>query len=128
MSSPTDRKYAKSHEWIKIDGDSAVIGISDHAQDALGDITFVETPAKGTKLEKGKEFGVIESVKAASDLYSPVSCEVVEVNDALGDQPEMINNNPYDEGWILKVKNIDGSGLDDLMDSASYEKFLKTEE
>ncbi|MBD3344770.1 MAG: glycine cleavage system protein GcvH [Chitinivibrionales bacterium] len=127
MSSPDDRKYAKSHEWVKIDGDTAVIGITDHAQDSLGDITFVEMPQSGTQLSKGKEFGVIESVKAASDLYAPVSGEVAEVNDALGNQPELVNTSPYDQGWIVKLKNVDTAGLDDLMDSSAYDSFLESE-
>lgn len=96
MSLPDDRSYLKTHEWVKIEGDTAVIGISDHAQDSLGDITFVELPAPGTKLTRGSEFGVVESVKAASDLYAPVSGEVSESNGRLENEPETVNASPYD--------------------------------
>jgi len=125
---PKDRKYSQTHEWAKVDGELAVVGISDHAQEALGDITFVELPKAGTRVEKGKECGVIESVKAASDLYSPVSGEVAEANAAIETAPEQINQSPYNEGWLFKVKGIDHAEFDTLLDSAGYESFLEGQE
>jgi glycine cleavage system H protein len=123
-----DRKYAESHEWVKIDGDLAVVGISDHAQESLGDITFVELPSVGAAVQKGKECGVIESVKAASDLYSPVSGEVAEVNGELESAPEKINGSPHEEGWLFKVRNVDAAELESLMDAAAYADFLEKNE
>jgi glycine cleavage system H protein len=123
---PSDRKYIDSHEWIKIDGDLAVVGITDFAQDALGDITFVELPAVDAEVTKGGECCVIESVKAASDMYSPLSGVIAEVNTSLETEPEKINASPYEEGWVFKLKNFDSSEVDALMDAAAYEKFLET--
>ncbi len=123
---PSDRKYIDSHEWIKIEGDLAVIGITDYAQDSLGDITFVELPAVDTEVTKGGECCVIESVKAASDVYSPLSGVIAEVNSTLEAEPEKINASPYEEGWVFKLKNLDTAEVDSLMDSAAYEKFLET--
>ncbi|HEX3020467.1 MAG TPA: glycine cleavage system protein GcvH [Chitinispirillaceae bacterium] len=125
---PKDRKYAKTHEWVKIENNEAIVGITDHAQDSLGDITFIELPSIGAKLKKSGECGVIESVKAASDLYSPISGTVVEVNEALETTPEDVNNDPYEKGWIFKLNNIDQSEMANLMDADEYEKFLETEE
>jgi len=122
---PTDRKYAKTHEWVKIESDVAVVGITDHAQKALGDITFVERPSNGRKFEQGKECGVIESVKAASDLYAPVSGEVAETNSALEANPGLINEDPYGKGWILKLKNANAAQLGSLMDAAAYDKTVE---
>lgn len=127
MSLPDDRSYLKTHEWVKMEGDTAVIGISDHAQDSLGDITFVELPAPGTKLTRGSEFGVVESVKAASDLYAPVSGEVSESNGRLENEPETVNASPYDEGWLIKLKNVDTADSGELMDAAAYQNFLDSE-
>ena len=105
---PTNLRYAKSHEWVLDHQDGTVtIGITDHAQEALGDVVFVELPEVGQELSKGKEFGVIESVKAASDLYSPVDGEVIEINDALEDAPETVNDAPYEGGWMMKVRLTD---------------------
>ena len=123
---PSDRKYIDSHEWIKIEGDLAVVGITDYAQDSLGDITFVELPTVDTEVTKGSECCVIESVKAASDVYSPLTGVIAEVNSTLEEEPEKINASPYEEGWIFKLKNVDTAELDSLMDSAAYEKFLET--
>lgn len=123
---PSDRKYIDSHEWIKIEGDLAVIGITDYAQDSLGDITFIELPAVDTEVTKGGECCVIESVKAASDVYSPLSGVIAEVNSTLEAEPEKINASPYEEGWVFKLKNLDTAEVDSLMDSAAYEKFLET--
>lgn len=125
---PKDRKYTKTHEWIKIENNEAVIGITDHAQDSLGDITFIELPKVGAKLKKNGECGVIESVKAASDLYSPASGSVIEVNEALETTPEDVNNDPYEKGWIFKISGVNQSEIADLMDAAAYETFLETEE
>ena len=122
---PADRKYSQTHEWAKVDGELATVGITDHAQEALGDITFLELPKPGIKIEKGKECGVIESVKAASDIYAPVSGEIAETNTSLESAPEQINSSPYDAGWFFKVKAIDHSEIDTLMDSSAYEEFLK---
>lgn len=119
--SRNDRRYAKSHEWAKQDGDVVVVGISDHAQQELGDITFVELPAAGATVGAGGECGVVESVKAASDLYAPVGGEVVEVNTALEDAPELINGEPYEGGWILKLKPSDPAELDALLSAADYD-------
>jgi glycine cleavage system H protein len=119
--SPEDRKYAKSHEWAKRDGALVVVGISDHAQQELGDITFVELPAVGDTVAAGGECGVIESVKAASDLYAPVGGEVVEVNTALEDAPELINQDAFEAGWIVKLKPADAAELDGLMSAAEYD-------
>ena len=124
---PGDLKYSKTHEWVRISGDTARAGITDHAQDTLGDITFVELPKIGAALKKGSEAGVIESVKAASDLLSPVSGEVVAVNEALASAPEAVNSDPYGAGWLFEVKIADKSEASGLMDAAEYEKFLETE-
>ena len=114
-------KYLSSHEWARLEEDGTVtIGISDHAQDALGDVVYVETPEVGSTLAAGDEAGVVESVKAASDIYSPVSGEVVEVNEALEDSPETVNASPYDDGWFFRVKPSDVSELDNMLDADAY--------
>lgn len=118
---PDDRKYLESHEWVTT-GDTARIGISDFAQDELGDVVFVELPAEGDSVAHGDEFGVVESIKAVSDLYSPVSGEVVAVNEALQDQPELVNDDPYGEGWMLEVEPSDESEFDALLSAAEYEE------
>jgi len=123
---PNDLKYSKSHEWVKVEGDIATVGITHHAQDTLGDITFVELPKVGASIKNGAEAGVIESVKAASDLYSPVTGEVVSVNTELETAPEVINSDPYGKGWLYTVKISDKSEIDALMDASAYEKYLET--
>ncbi|MDN7132471.1 glycine cleavage system protein GcvH [Halomonas sp. MC140] len=121
---PANLRYAASHEWVLDHQDGTVtVGITDHAQQALGDVVFVELPEVGAALTKGQEFGVIESVKAASDLYSPVNGEVIEVNDALEDSPETVNDSPYDGGWIMKVR-LEGAALEDLLDADAYQATL----
>ena len=120
--SQDDRKYTKSHEWAKQDGDVVVVGISDHAQQELGDITFVELPSVGQVVEAGGECGVIESVKAASDLYAPVGGEVVGVNEALEDTPELINQDAWEAGWVLKLKPSNPGDMDALMSAADYDE------
>ena len=117
--------YTKEHEWVKVESNAATIGITDHAQEQLGEITFVELPAVGDKLSQSAEFASVESSKAASDVYSPVAGEVVEVNSALEAKPESINEDCYGKGWVCKVKITDKSGLDKLMDAKQYEDFLK---
>jgi len=120
LKTPTDLKYARSDEWVRLEGDVATIGISDFAQDQLNDIVFVELPAVGTDVDPGTAFGVVESVKAASDIYAPISGTVLETNSALEDTPELINSDPYERGWLIKIKVSDASGLDALMDAEAY--------
>jgi glycine cleavage system H protein len=120
MSYPDDLRYSKEHEWVRADGDEATIGITSFAADELGDIVFVELPEVGASLTQFGTFGVVESVKAVSDLYSPVSGEVTEVNDALREAPELLNGDPFGEGWIAKVTLSNSSELDALMDAAGY--------
>jgi glycine cleavage system H protein len=123
MNVPTDLKYNSSHEWVRDNGDGTVtIGITEYAQDALGDVVFVELPKVGRVLAAKETFGVVESVKAASDLYSPVSGEIIEVNEALVDAPETINGSSYEDGWIMKIKISDGSEMGGLLDSSAYQK------
>lgn len=121
-----DRRYAESHEWVKVDGDIATIGISDYAQHALGDVVYVDLPEVGDKVTAGEEFGAVESVKAASDLICPVSGEVVEVNEVLEDAPESINADAF-ENWIIKVKLSDPAEVDALLDAAAYAKLCENE-
>ncbi|NOZ13834.1 MAG: glycine cleavage system protein GcvH [Acidobacteria bacterium] len=125
---PNDRYYTKEHEWIKVEGETGTIGITDHAQKQLGDIVFVEVPEVDTELEKGDEAGSIESVKAVADVFSPVSGTVTEVNEALEDEPELVNKDAQGEGWLFKLRLEDKSELEGLMDAASYEKYLEEEE
>ncbi len=120
MAYPDDLRYSKEHEWVRVDGSRATIGITSFAADELGDIVFVELPEPGAALSQFGTFGVVESVKAVSDLYAPVSGELVEVNEALRDAPELLNSDPFGEGWILKVELADPSELDALMDAEAY--------
>jgi glycine cleavage system H protein len=124
MSVPAELIYTEEHEWGKRDGDVLTIGITDYAQGELGDIVYVELPTPGEKVNKGDAFGNIEAVKAVSDLYSPISGEVVEVNGVLADKPEQINQDPYGAGWMIKVKMDDSGQLDDLLDAAAYEGLI----
>ncbi len=124
MNFPTDLKYSKSHEWVKMEGDVAVIGISDFAQDALGDVVFVNLPSVGDAVAAGDAFGDVESVKAVSDLVSPVSGEICEVNEALADAPEVFNSDPYGS-WIIKVSGV--TETEELLDAAAYEAFCAEE-
>jgi glycine cleavage system H protein len=128
MATPTDRKYSKTHEWVKITGAAATVGITDHAQGALGDITFVELPKNGAALKAGSACGVIESVKAASDLYAPVSGTVSETNESLETAPESINSDPYGAGWIFKVTGVSNDEVKGLMDAAAYDTFVEGKE
>lgn len=122
----TDLRYSKDHEYVALDGDVATLGISDYAQSQLGDIVFIELPEVGRKVAKGKEIAVIESVKAASEVYSPVSGEVVEVNSELGETPALVNDDPLGRGWLVKLRVGDPGECASLMDDAAYSAFLKT--
>ncbi len=127
MASPADCRYTKEHEWVRLEGDTAVVGITEYAQSELGDVVFVELPAPGAQVKQGETFGVVESVKAASDLYSPVSGEVLEANPALQDAPDLVNTEPFGGGWMLKVRPSDLQGdLQRLMDAAQYDEYVKS--
>lgn len=121
---PTDLRYTKDHEWVRTDGDEATIGITKYAADQLGDIVFVELPASGTSVEQFATFGVVESVKAVSDLFAPVSGEVTAANEDLTGKPEVVNSDPYGEGWMLRVRVADTSQLDDLLDADAYDALI----
>jgi len=118
--------FTKEHEWIRVEGDTATVGISNHAQEALGDIVFAEVPEAGRALAKGQEAAVVESVKAASDVYSPVGGEVIEGNQAIADDPSLINSDPEGEGWFFKLRLTDAGQVEGLMDEASYREWVKT--
>ena len=118
--------FTREHEWIRVEGDTATVGISDHAQEALGDIVFAEVPEAGRSLTKGQEAAVVESVKAASDVYAPVGGEVTEGNAAIADDPALINRDPEGDGWFFKLKLSDPSELDGMMDESSYREWVKT--
>jgi glycine cleavage system H protein len=118
--------FTKEHEWVRVEGDTATIGISDHAQEALGDIVFAEVPDAGKQVARGQEAAVVESVKAASDVYAPVSGEVIEGNSALADDPSLVNRDPEGEGWFFKLKLSDPGELDGLMDEGAYRDWVKT--
>ena len=124
MNVPQDLQYTRSHEWVRTEGDTATVGISDHAQDELGDVVFVELPDEGATFDAGESFGTVESVKAVSDVYAPVGGEVVEVNSSLEDAPEKINDDPYGEGWLVKLRT---SGEADLLSPEEYEKVVEEE-
>jgi glycine cleavage system H protein len=121
---PADYRYTKEHEWIKVDGETGTIGITDYAQHELGDVVFVELPKVGTKLKAGQSLGTVESVKAVSEIYSPVSGEVTEVNSALSDTPEKINADPHGAAWLVKLKLADKKELTGLMNAAAYETYI----
>ena len=123
MSAPENRKYTKTHEWVLLEGDVATLGLTDHAQQELGDITYLELPEAGDTVTSGEAFGVVESVKAASDVYSPIDGEVVERNDSAIDAPEVINQSPYDNAWLIKVKVSDPGQLDGLLDPEAYNHY-----
>lgn len=127
MNFPDDLKYTKEHEWVRVKGNVATIGITDWAQDQLGEIVFVELPEEGEEVEKEDTFGVVESTKSVNDLYLPVSGTVVEVNDPLVDSPEMLNEDCYGEGWMIRIEMTDKADLDDLMSAEEYEAYIKEE-
>jgi glycine cleavage system H protein len=118
--------FTKEHEWIRVEGDAATVGISDHAQEQLGDIVFAEVPDAGRRVSKGQEAAVVESVKAASDVYAPVSGEVIEGNQAVADDPSLVNSDPEGKGWFFKIRLDNSSELDGLMDEAAYREWIKT--
>ncbi|MHB1340133.1 MAG: glycine cleavage system protein GcvH [Coriobacteriia bacterium] len=124
---PANLKYDKEHEWVKVDGDVATVGISHFAQDQLGEVVYVDMPSVGDEVNAGESFGEIESVKSVSELFAPVSGEIVEVNDALSDTPEVVNEDPYGEGWMIKVKMSDDSVIATLMSADDYEAFITEE-
>src|ERR1700736_1646072 len=124
-SYPSDFRYTKEHEWIKVTGDTATVGITDYAQHELGDVVFVELPAAGTKLTAGKQFASVESVKAVSEIYAPTSGEVTEANAVLQAKPETINTDPHGAGWLIKLKLSNAAELNSLMDAAAYEKYIE---
>lgn len=128
MSSyPRELKYDKEHEWVRTQGDVAVIGISHFAQDQLGEVVYIDLPEEGDEVVAGETFGEIESVKSVSELYTPVSGEVVRVNEALADSPETVNEDPYGEGWMIEVRMADASQVDDMMSAEAYEAFIAEE-
>ena len=123
---PEDCQYTKEHEWVRLEDGIAVVGITDYAQDHLGDVVFVELPDVGTEVAQFEPFGVIDSVKASSELYAPLSGEVEAINDALTDQPELVNQGPYGEGWMIKVRPADLAEMEQLLDAGGYEQLLST--
>ena len=127
MSNPSDLLYTEDHEWALIEGDTVTVGITNHAQDSLGDVVFVELPELEQELGNGDALGVVESVKAVSDLYSPCDGVVIEVNERLNDEPELINNDPYGDGWIIKVKISGSDAVSHLMDSETYDQYVESE-
>lgn len=124
MNFPTNVKYTNEHEWVRIEGDEAYVGITDYAQSQLGDIIFVDIPTEGETLEKGETFGSIEVVKTVSDLFLPIGGEILEVNPVLEENPELVNKDPYGEGWIVKIKPTDASEADDLLDAEAYKQLI----
>ena len=128
MNVPEDLKYTKEHEWCRVKGNRVVVGITDHAQSQLGDIVYVELPEVGDPVKKGESFGVVESTKAVSELFAPVSGKVVEVNDPLSDAPETINEDPYEEGWMIVIEPSDPKELEALMDAKTYKAFVEEQE
>lgn len=125
MNIPADLKYTKDHEWIRVEGDVAVIGVTDFAQGELGDVVFVEVETEGEELEKGEIFGTVEAVKTVSDLFMPVGGEVVEFNQALVDEPELVNKDPYGDGWMIKIKMENPTELDELLTAEDYQKMIE---
>lgn len=124
MTVPTDLRYTRDHEWVRLDGEEAVVGITQYAADQLGDIVFVELPDAGKAVEASRPFGVVESVKAVSDLFAPLTGEVVATNDALAGGPELVNSDPYGEGWMVRLRLADPADLDDLLDADAYDALV----
>lgn len=127
MATPEDNRYAKSHEYVHLEGNIATIGITEYAQKELGDVVFVELPQVGAELEAGDELGSIESVKAVSELFVPMTGEVIEVNEALADNPALVNTDPWGDGWMIKMKISDATELDELMSAEEYEEYIEKE-
>jgi glycine cleavage system H protein len=126
-SIPEDNRYAKSHEYAHAEGDVAMVGITEYAQKELGDVVMVELPTVGTQIDANEEMGTIESVKAVSDLFAPVSGEVIEINEALTDKPDLVNTDPYGDGWLVKIRMSDPSELDELMGADEYDEYIEAE-
>ena len=124
---PENLRYTKDHEWIRVEGDSGTVGITDHAQEELGDIVYVELPKVGAKLEQSSSFGSVESVKAVSDIYCPVSGEIADINQALAESPEKVNDEPYGDGWLIKLKLTSPTQVDGLMTAAQYTEYIGSE-
>ncbi len=122
----SERRYTEDHEWVLLEGDTATIGISDHAQEQLGDLVYVELPEEGAELAEGAQAATVESVKAASEIYTPVAGEVVEINGALNDRPELVNSDPFGNGWFFKIKVADAGAVGKLMDEAAYKEYLES--
>ncbi len=127
MNFPEDLKYSKEHEWVRVSGNVATVGITDYAQDQLGEIVFAELPDEGEEFEKGDSFGVVESVKSVNDVYVPLSGKVVETNDPVTDGPEILNDDPYGEGWLIKIELADAKELKELMSAKEYQAYIKEE-
>jgi glycine cleavage system H protein len=125
MNIPVDLKYTQDHEWIRVEGDVVTVGVTDFAQGELGDVVFVEIETEGEELDKGETFGTVEAVKTVSDLFMPVGGEVAEFNEALADDPELVNKDPYGEGWMIKIKVADTAELDALLSAEDYQKILE---
>ena len=127
MDFPEDLKYSREHEWARVEDDTVVVGVTDYAQESLGEVVYVELPEEGTRVSKSEAFGVIESTKAVSDMYAPVSGTVAEVNDTLLDSPELINEDCYEDGWIIRIEMSDKGEVDGLLDAAAYASFVEEE-
>lgn len=127
MATPEDNRYAKSHEYVHLEGDVATVGITDYAQKELGDVVFVELPQIGSQLEAADELGSIESVKAVSELFSPISGEVIEINEALADNPALVNTDPWGDGWMVRIRVSDATEVDELMTAEEYDEYLEKE-
>ncbi|NQU52852.1 MAG: glycine cleavage system protein GcvH [Bacteroidetes bacterium] len=125
MNIPADLKYTSDHEWVKVEGDVALVGVTDFAQGELGDVVFVEIETEGETLDKGETFGTVEAVKTVSDLFMPIGGEVTEFNKALADEPELVNKDPYGKGWMIKIKIADAAELDELISAEDYQKMLE---
>lgn len=125
MKIPAELKYTEDHEWVRVEGDTATVGITDFAQGELGDVVFVEIETEGEELDKGETFGTVEAVKTVSDLFMPVGGKVAEVNEALADEPELVNKDPYGKGWMIKIKMSDSSELDELLSADDYKKMIE---
>ncbi len=128
MNIPEDRRYSKTHEWVKLEGDVATVGISDFAQESLGDVVYVELPESGRQVAAGEAVAVIESVKTASDVYAPLAGEVVEVNESLADEPELVNGDPYGGGWLFRLRVSRPAEFESLLDASAYAKVIEEEE
>lgn len=125
MNIPVDLKYTNDHEWVRVEGDVAVVGVTDFAQGELGDVVFVEIETEGEELDKGETFGTVEAVKTVSDLFMPVTGKITEFNEALADEPELVNKDPYEKGWMIKIKIADTAELGTLMSAEDYQKMLE---